>query len=136
VGARFASPVQTHPDSCTMGTGSFPGVKSDRGVTLTPHHLLVSWSRKNRAIPLLPLGAVRPVQILSACTRVHTLTVEQCCRPVIPNLGYAYPQRYEPGHLRVRGGEKKRIMAEKGTYVNSVRQDTSRTLLNSLTILI
>ena len=26
------------PASCTMGTGSFPGVKSGRGVTLTPHH--------------------------------------------------------------------------------------------------
>ena len=41
VGARFSAPVQTdpgaHPTSCTMGTGSFPGVKSGRGVTLTPH---------------------------------------------------------------------------------------------------
>ena len=31
-GARFSAPVQTgpgtHPASCTMGTGSFPGVKS------------------------------------------------------------------------------------------------------------
>jgi len=30
-GARFSAPVQTgpkaHPASCTMGTGSFPGVK-------------------------------------------------------------------------------------------------------------
>jgi hypothetical protein len=45
VEARFSAPVQTgpgvHPASCTMGTGSFPGVKSDRGVTLTPHPLLV-----------------------------------------------------------------------------------------------
>jgi len=39
-------------------------------VTLTPHPLLVPWSRKSRAIPLLPLWAVRPVQSLSACTRV------------------------------------------------------------------
>jgi len=41
VEARFSAPVQTgpeaHPASCTMGTGSFPGVKSGRGVTLTPH---------------------------------------------------------------------------------------------------
>ena len=40
-GARFSTPVQTgpgaHPASCTMGSGSFPGVKSGRGVTLTPH---------------------------------------------------------------------------------------------------
>ena len=61
----------THPASCTMGTGSFPGVKSGRGVTLTPHSLLVPWSWKGRAIPLLPLSAVRPVQSLSDCTRVH-----------------------------------------------------------------
>jgi len=54
-----------------MGTGSFPGVKSGRGMKLTPHSLLVPWSRKSRAIPLLPLWAVQPVLSLSACTRVH-----------------------------------------------------------------
>jgi len=46
--ARFSAPVQTgpgaHPASCTMSTGSFPGVKSGRGVTLTSHPLLVPWS--------------------------------------------------------------------------------------------
>ena len=47
------------------------GIKSGRGVTLTPHPLLVPWSWKGRAIPLLPLWAVRPVQGLSASTRVH-----------------------------------------------------------------
>ena len=47
------------------------GVKSGRGVTLTPHPLLVRWSRKGRAKPLLPLWAVRTVQSLSACTSVH-----------------------------------------------------------------
>jgi len=57
-----------HPASCTMGTGSFPGVKSSRGMTLTPHLLLVPLSRKSRAVPLLPLWAIRPVQSLSACT--------------------------------------------------------------------
>ena len=72
VGARFSAPVQTgpgaHPASCTMGTGSFPGVKSNRGVTLTPQPLPVPWSRKSIAIPLLPVWAVRPAQSLSACT--------------------------------------------------------------------
>jgi hypothetical protein len=53
------------------------GVKSGRGVTLTLHHLLVPWSIKSRAIPLLPLWAVRPVQSLSACTRVH-FTLPHC----------------------------------------------------------
>ena len=45
------------------------GVKSGRGVTLTPHPILVPWSWKSKAVPLLPLWAVRPVQSLSACTR-------------------------------------------------------------------
>ena len=67
----FRPALGSHPASLTMGTGSFPGVKSVWGVTLTPQPLLVPWSRKSRTIPLLPLGAVRPVQSLSACTRVH-----------------------------------------------------------------
>jgi hypothetical protein len=53
------------------GYSVFPGVKSYRGVTLTAHPLLVPWSWKGRSIPLLPLWAVRPVQRLSACTKVH-----------------------------------------------------------------
>jgi len=72
---RDFPPVQTgpgaHSASCTMGTGSFPAVKSGRGMTLNPQPLLVPWSRKSRDIPLLPLWTVRPVQSLSACTRVH-----------------------------------------------------------------
>jgi hypothetical protein len=51
VGKRFSAPVQTgpgaHPASCTMVIGSFPGVESGRGVTLTLHPLLVPRS-KNR----------------------------------------------------------------------------------------
>jgi hypothetical protein len=51
VGDRFFAPVQTgpgaHPASYTMVTCSFPGVESGRGVTLTPHPLLVPRS-KNR----------------------------------------------------------------------------------------
>ena len=76
-GARFSAPVQAgpgaHQASCTVQwvPGSFPGVKSGRGVTPTPQPLLVPWSRKSRAIPLLPLWGVRPVESLSACTRVH-----------------------------------------------------------------
>ena len=73
--ARFSAPFQTspgvHPASCRMGIGSFPRVRSGRGVKLTFYSLLVPWSRKGRAIPLLPVWAVRPVQSLSACTRVQ-----------------------------------------------------------------
>jgi hypothetical protein len=49
VGARFSAPVQTgpgtHPASCKMSAGSFPGVKSGRDVTLTPHPFLVPRSK-------------------------------------------------------------------------------------------
>jgi hypothetical protein len=42
------TPVQigpgAYPTSCTMGTGSFPRVKSGLGVMLTPHLFLVPWS--------------------------------------------------------------------------------------------
>jgi len=51
--------------------GLSPCVKSGRGVTLTPHPLLVPWSIKSSAIPLLPQWSVRPEQSLSACARVH-----------------------------------------------------------------
>jgi hypothetical protein len=48
---QFSAPLQTgrgaHPASCTMGTGSFPGVECGRGMTLTPHPFLVPRS-KNR----------------------------------------------------------------------------------------
>jgi len=91
VEARFSAPVQTgagaHPASCTMGTGLFPGVKSGWGVTLTtlyspygPYGLYRASVPVqgctlplpySRAIPLLLLWAIRPVQSLSACTRVH-----------------------------------------------------------------
>jgi len=81
VGEIFSAPVQTgpgvHPASCKMSTGFFPGVKSGRGVTLTPQPLLVPWSRKSRAIPLLPLWAARAVQSLSACTRLHKVNLNK-----------------------------------------------------------
>jgi len=75
VGARFSAPAQTgpgtHPASRTMGTGSFPGVKSGRGVTLTPHPLLVLWS------PYGPYGLYRvslPVQeVYFTCTFIHEI---------------------------------------------------------------
>ena len=60
VGRDFP-PVQTgpgtHPASCTMGTGSFLGLKYCRGVLLITHPLLVPSSWKSRAIPLPTLWA-------------------------------------------------------------------------------
>jgi hypothetical protein len=83
VEARFSAPVQSgpgaHPASFTIDTGSFLGVKSGRSVTLTPHLFLVLWSWKSRAIPLLPLWVVRPVQSLSRATALLLIWV---VRPV------------------------------------------------------
>jgi hypothetical protein len=67
-GARFFAHVQTgpgaHPASCTIGTGSFPGVKRPRrGADHPP--LLAPRLRISTAIPLLPS---RP---LVACYRVN-----------------------------------------------------------------
>jgi hypothetical protein len=76
-GARISAPVQigpgAHPASCTMGTGSFPGVKSGLGVTLTPHPLLMPWSRKGRAIPLHPYGPYGPYRA--------SVSVQACVLP-------------------------------------------------------
>jgi len=54
-----------------MGTVSFPGVKSGWALTLTPHPLLVPWSRKSSAIPLLPY---EPYGLYSA-----SVPVQGCC---------------------------------------------------------
>jgi hypothetical protein len=59
--ARSSAPVQTgpgaHPASRMMGTGSFPGVKSGRDVTLTPHPLLVPMAMKGQSYTsTLPMG--------------------------------------------------------------------------------
>ena len=57
IGTTFQTGPGAHPASCKIGTGSFPGVKCGRGVLLTTHLLLVSWSLKSRAIPLPTLWA-------------------------------------------------------------------------------
>ena len=101
-GARFSAPLQTgpgaHPASCTMGTRSFPGVKSGRGVTLIRHPLLVPRSRKSRAIPLLPLWAVQPVQSLSAYTTVH-FTFTYTSNPPMDRTACTEPQCLYNGAL-------------------------------------
>jgi hypothetical protein len=62
VGARFSAPVKTrpgaHPVSCTIGTGSFPGVKrSERGVDHPPH--LESGLKKEYSYTSTPLLGLR-----------------------------------------------------------------------------
>ena len=51
--------------SCTVGTGSFPGVKSGRDVALTPHPLLLPLvMREYSYTSTPPMGR-------TACTRLH-----------------------------------------------------------------
>ena len=59
------------PSTLYNGYWILPRITCGRGVTLTPHRQIMPWSRKSRVISALPLRAVRPVQNLSACTRVH-----------------------------------------------------------------
>ena len=128
MGARFSAPVQTgpgtHSASCTMGARSFPGVKNGRGVTLTPHPIKCHGQERvelylyspygpyglYRAsvpvqrctlplpIPLFPLWAVRPVQSLSSCTRVH-FTFTYTSTPPMGRTACTEPQCLYKGAL-------------------------------------
>jgi hypothetical protein len=86
----FSAPVQTEPGvhlaSCTIGIGSFPEVKSGRGVTLYTHPLLVPWSWKSRAIPLLPY---RPYGLYRA-----SVPVQRCTLP-LPFLFFFKDKQYK-----------------------------------------
>jgi hypothetical protein len=71
-------PIQTgpgaHPASCTMGTRSFPGVKSGRGMKLTTHPLLVPRSWKSTAIPLPLPGSVMGLLYLLYIMMLYNVT--------------------------------------------------------------
>jgi hypothetical protein len=58
------------PSLLYNGYRVFSGGKERPGRDVDPSPLLVPWSKKDKAIPILPLWAARPVQILSACTRM------------------------------------------------------------------
>jgi len=62
---------QDPPSLLYNGYRVFPWGKDRAGRDADPHPLLVPWSRKSRAIPILLPWAVWPVQSLSACTGVH-----------------------------------------------------------------
>jgi hypothetical protein len=90
VGARFSAPVQTgpgaHPASCTMCTGSFPGVKSDRCVTLT-HHSFQCRGHKRVELylysPYGPYGLYRDSAPLQGCTLPHfNLKCKELCQMI------------------------------------------------------
>ena len=107
-GVGFSAPVQTgpeaHPASCTMGTGSFLGVRCSRGVTLTPQHPPSAEVKKfSRAIPLLSLRAfvayerVKPTYLPDIKKSGRNLKL-------LPSLGYPLElvkESYQLYRLRV-----------------------------------
>jgi hypothetical protein len=73
------------PSFLDKGYRVFPGGKKRPGREADPHPFLVPWSRKGRAIPLLPL---------SACTRVHfTFTFTSFYYTISPSQDYEYNLR-------------------------------------------
>jgi len=98
---RDFRPIQTgpgaHPASCTMGTGSFPGVKSGRGVLLTTHPLLAPRSWKIRAIPLPPLGHNRACNGVTMFSQFQINSTLQMSHFRVWSYNYYYKE------LRVQG---------------------------------
>jgi hypothetical protein len=93
VGARFSASVQTgpgaHPASCTMGSVSFLGIESGRGVTLTPHPLLVPRSKNRVELyvylyspqgPSWPIKRVKPTYSVSRRLIALLVTTQQVQR--------------------------------------------------------
>ena len=86
--ARFFASVQigpgAHPASCTMGTGSFPGIKSGRGVTLTPHPLLVRLVMKEYSYTSTPPAGrtayTEPQCLYKGALYLYFLPVCECRR--------------------------------------------------------
>ena len=83
---RDFPPLQTgpgdHQASCTMGTGSCPGVKRSRGVLLTIHPLLVPRSLKIELYLYSPLGhnwACDGVTVYQREVSANKVTHLSCC---------------------------------------------------------
>ena len=68
---HLSRPALGHNQSPVQWVSGLSRGKERPGRYSDPSPLLVPWSKKSSATPLLPLWAVRPVQSLSACTRVH-----------------------------------------------------------------
>ena len=72
--------------------GLLGAVKSSRGMTLTIHPLLVPWSRKSRAIPLLPLWTIWLFQQYHNTAAVgQWLLVWFYADPTLPQHDHVWP---------------------------------------------
>ena len=89
LGARFSAPIQNvpeaHPASCTIGTGSFPGVKIGRCVTLTPHPFWCSGQERVELYLYSPYGLYglyRASVPVKACTLPYLFTYSPLTQPI------------------------------------------------------
>jgi hypothetical protein len=74
-----------------MGIMSFPGVKSDRGVTLTPHPFMVPLIMKEQSYTSTPPMGLTVYKNLSAYTRMHfTFTFTNQDTPYIEKLKISF----------------------------------------------
>ena len=102
------------PSLLCNGYRVFPGGKERPGRDVYPSPLLVPWSRKSIVIPLLPLWAVRPVQSLSACTRVHFTNIRKKLKI------YATRKSY-PTAIQGRVDKKLKIYATRKSYPTAIQ---------------
>jgi len=110
VGARFSAHFQTgpgaHPASCTMGTCSFPGVNSGRGVTLTPHPLLVPLVMKEWSYTSTPpMGRTACTEPQCLYKGALYLTMFIFCQPTHFNINFTLSTAEYPysihGHINM-----------------------------------
>jgi len=67
-----------------MGTGSFPAVKSGRGVTLTPHPLLVPWLCTGRTACTEPQGLYKvTLYLLPILGTLHSISFQRRDEPFL-----------------------------------------------------
>jgi len=110
VGTRFSAPVQTvpgaHPASCTMGTGSFPGVKRP-GRDADPSPSSSSGQERVELYlysPYGPYGLYRASVPVQRCTLPFTFSLVPCAwgRYYDPCMNLLPPSRPEdqPKYLR------------------------------------
>jgi len=94
------------PSLLYIGYTVFLWGKERPGREADPSPLPLPWSRKSTATPVLPLWAVRPVQSLSACTRVHFNFLSQGCNSSVQDHLKASELHktsvYSPKHKNVR----------------------------------
>ena len=115
VGARFSAPVQTgpgaHPASCTMSTGSFRWVNSGRGVTLTPHPLLVPLVLKEQSYTSTPpMGRTACTEPQQSYTSTPLMGRTACTEPQCLYKGDLYLctyHRWQYGVCALHAGIRK-----------------------------